>query len=47
LAGVFDGGFGKSGVLNVVFLMVNLWWDCGELWSENAGFLTLKNMPLF
>jgi hypothetical protein len=27
--------------------MVNLWWDCGELWSENAQFCAAKNVPLF
>jgi hypothetical protein len=29
------------------FLMVNLWWIRGELWSVDARFPEAKNMPQF
>jgi hypothetical protein len=42
----FAGGFAKSGVQNVVFLMVKSWWNAGERWSENDLRLTSNNTPL-
>jgi hypothetical protein len=29
------------------FLMVNLWWVRGELWSVDDWFLAAENFPLF
>jgi hypothetical protein len=34
---VFDGGF----------LMVNLWWKCGDLWCVDGRCLDVKVFPLF
>jgi hypothetical protein len=33
--GVFAGVFAKTWWQNRGFLMVNLWWNAGERWSEN------------
>jgi len=43
----FSVGFWKKWGVERGFLMVNLWWDCGELWSENAQFRAAENVPLF
>jgi hypothetical protein len=40
-------GFWKKWGVERGFLMVSLWWDCGESWYENAPFRCLKNMPLY
>ena len=45
--GRFLWGFWKKWGVERGFLMVNLWWDCGESWSENAQFCAAKNVPLF
>jgi hypothetical protein len=29
------------------FLMVNLWWNRGELWFVDGRVLGVKNLPLF
>jgi hypothetical protein len=43
--GVFAGGFGKNWRQEMVFLMVNLWWNRGELWSVDGRIPGAKNMP--
>jgi hypothetical protein len=45
--GRFYKGFcGKSRVLGG-FLMVNLWWNDGEMWCFDGGILTVKSTPYF
>lgn len=41
----FFGGIWKKRVVGCGFLMVKVWWICGETWSVDGHFLGFKNMP--
>jgi hypothetical protein len=43
----FCRGFWRKRVFGRGFLMVNLWWDRGDLWCVDGCILGLKNLPLF
>jgi hypothetical protein len=38
----FSGGFCEKWVIECGFLMVNLWWMCGELWCFDGHFLAFE-----
>jgi hypothetical protein len=44
---VFLRGLRESGVLERGKLLVILWWNRGDLWSEDDAFLSAENMPTF
>jgi hypothetical protein len=41
----FFGGFWEKRSVGCGFLMVNVWWNRGELWCVDDHFLELKNFP--
>jgi hypothetical protein len=41
----FCWGFGKKLVVKRGFLMVNVWWNRGELWCVDGRFFGSKKMP--
>ena len=45
--GVFAGGFWRKRVVEVGFLVVNLWWNRGDLWCADGHFSKVENFPLF
>jgi hypothetical protein len=45
--GYFCRGFCEKRGADGGFLMVNLWWNAGEIWSENDHISHAKNLPHF
>jgi hypothetical protein len=43
----FCSGFWRKRIIEGVFLVVNLWWNRGELWCVDGRILGLENLPLF
>jgi hypothetical protein len=42
---VFAGDFCEKRVVECGFLMVSLWWKCGELWCVDGRFLAFEDFP--
>ena len=41
----FCRGFWRKRVVDGGFLVVNLWWNCGELWCVDGRILGFENLP--
>jgi hypothetical protein len=41
----FCWGFCENGLFGCGFLLVSLWWKCGESWLVHGHFLGLRNFP--
>jgi len=43
----FLRGVAEIPVKNAWYLLVKLWWVCGDLWTRDDTFLSAKNLPTF